>query len=216
MAEFQKLSEVNILEKLSTETNILVEDSGDVKKIRSSLFRHETSSNGSGRVNGMIFKYPAPTDSSGSSGSSDSRDYKFVLAKSLPVFDSEDQLLSFLNGNCKAYDFYGDEMTLVTAKQVFDYTLNMGFFIVNGNSFIDNKDNLIANLKNMYPDIDDYNISANMCYVNIEKSFIYAGYCDVDNNTLTVKYKIYGRRFIKGSSTYDTQITFSGDLSEWF
>lgn len=223
MAEFQKLSEVDILEKLSTETNVLVEDAGDIKKIRSSLFKHETSGNGngSGRIDGMIFRYSTPIDSSDSSssyGSSHSIDYKYVLAKSLPVFDSEVQLLSFLNGNGKAYDFYGNEMTLLTAKQVFDYTLNAGIFIVNDvNQFIDTKDNVIAELKTIYPDIDDYNTLINILYTNIEKNFMYGGYCNIhnDNETLTVRYCIFGKYLPHGSDVYDIQMTFSGELNEW-
>ena len=224
MAEFQKLSEVDIIEKLSTETNVLVEDAGDVKKIRSSLFKHETSGNGngSGRIDGMIFRYSAPINSSDSSsssyGSSHSIDYKYVLSKSLPVFDSEVQLLSFLNGNGKAYDFYGNEMTLLTAKQVFDYTLNAGIFIVNDvNLFIGTKDDVIAELKTIYPDIDDYNTLINILYTDIGKSFMYGGYCNIDNNNemLTVRYCIYGNYLTHGSDSYNTQMTFSGELNEW-
>lgn len=211
MAEFKKLSEVETIDNLTAETNVLVEDAGDVRKLSASVFKHKATS---GDTKGIIFVYDL---SSGSSSSSSGEiTYKFVLAKSIPVYESEEAALNFLNGKVKAYDYYGDELTLLTAKQVYDYVSVEGYYVADG-IYITSTD-LEAALAEQYPNyygVIATNVLVDICYTQflIDKYLI--AFAELRDNSV-VNYRINALRGYGNSSVLGQYSrTFTGGLDEW-
>lgn len=117
--EFNKLSEVNSLAELNDNTNFIVEDSGDIKRINKKLVK----TGGDAEEKKVIFYFGYNNSSSGGSdniseGSSgainglNSNVYtltkKFFISKSLPIIESVEEIKEFLFGNGKLYDYLGN------------------------------------------------------------------------------------------------------------
>lgn len=216
MAEFKKLSEVEVMNNLTTETNVLVEDAGDVRKLSASIFKHKVTNDD---TKGVILIYEL-SESSSSSGSSSSSSgditYKFVLAKSVPIYESEEAALNFFNGKVKAYDYYGDELTLLTAKQVYDYVSDEGYYVADG--FYITSTELEATLAEKYPNYYGEiatNVLVDILYTQLLSDRYLIAFAELKDNSV-INYRINALRGYNDSSVFGQYSrTFTGGLDEW-